>query len=133
MKQFKFFHKNDDPTVAQLLNYNRRIRCAYINMLNLVEGGDEHTAVVFINETTYDWINQGQLTTYSEIRSYYNVSFENMAVNIYGTVITDIEHEFLIRDQSIEELLAEVSEMINRNDRTGRADYVVIHPDNLGE
>lgn len=126
MKQFKFFHKNDDPTVAQLLNYNRRIRCAYINMLNLLEGSDEHTAVVFINETTSDWINEGQLTTYGEIRSYYNVSFENMAVNIYGTVITDTEHEFLIRDQTIEELLAEVSEMINRNGNTNPASYIRI-------
>jgi hypothetical protein len=131
MKQFKFFHKNDDPTVAQLLNYNRRIRCAYINMLNLVEGSDEHTAVVYINETTSDWINEGQLTTYGEIRSYYQVSFENMSVNIYGTVITDAEHEFLIRDQTIEELLVEVSELINRGGNTGTASYIRI--DNPGE
>ena len=117
MKPFNFFKGyvySDEytlpPTTEQLLNYNRRIKNAYIHMLNLTEGCDEYTAIVFINETSYDWINEGQLTTYGEIRSYYHVSFENMAVNIYGTVITDNDHEFLISELTAEELLAEVIE-----------------------
>lgn len=115
MREFKFFDKNDNPTITQLLNYNRRIKNAYIYMLNLSEGNDEHTAVIFISDMTIDFINNGQLTSYNEIRSYYHVSFENMAVNIYGNVITDTEHEFLISEQTLEEQIAELSREICRN------------------
>jgi hypothetical protein len=78
-------------------------------MLNLPEGGDEHNAIMHISDTTIGWIADGTITRYDEVRRYHQISFENMSTNIYGTVITDNEHEYLINEQSIEELLSELS------------------------
>lgn len=128
MEPFKFFHKNEGPTMEQLLTYNRRLKDAYIFNLSLPEGDNEYRALVFINQTTREFIQGGQLTSYNEIRSYYHVSFENMAVNIYGTVITDLEHESLTREQTMEEQLAEISEFIRDNPNTVRADHIIINP-----
>jgi hypothetical protein len=95
MKSFKFFQKGNYPTTTQLKKYHIRLLSRYTYRFNLYPGQSNYNAGGLIFYTVLDFINEGQLTSYNEVRSYYRVAYEHLS---HGEdVITDEDHEDLVR------------------------------------
>jgi hypothetical protein len=95
MKSFKFFQKGNYPTTTQLRRYHKRLLSRYTYRFNLYPGQSNYNAGGLIFYTVLDFINEGQLTSYNEVRSYYKVAYEHLS---HGEdVITDEDHEDLVR------------------------------------
>ena len=94
MKPFKFFEKNGEVTITQLHRYHKRLLDRYTYRFNLYPGQSNYNAGGLIFYNVEDFINQEQLTSYNEVRSYYKISYQHLS---HGEdVITDEEHEHLI-------------------------------------
>ena len=90
MKPFKFFEKVDNPTTTQLHRYHKRILDRYTYKFNLYPGQTNYNAGGLIFYSVEDFINQGQLTSYNEVRSYYKISYQHL--NHGEDIITDFDH-----------------------------------------
>jgi hypothetical protein len=119
MKTFKFFQKQervftdwmdqmDDyhlggirpqepagPTTTQLHRYHKRVLDRYVHAFNLNPGQPNYNAGGLIYETVIRFINNGQLTSYNEIRSYYRIAYEYL--NHGEDLISDEDHEDFVR------------------------------------
>ena len=95
MKPFKFFEKNSEVTITQLHRYHKRILDRYTYRFNLYPGQSNYNAGGLIFYNVEDFINQEQLTSYSEVRSYYKISYQHL--NHGEDIITDEDHDHLIR------------------------------------
>jgi hypothetical protein len=95
MKSFKFLQKNGEITTTQLHRYHKRVLDRYKYKFNLYPGQSNYNAGGLIFYTVMDFINEEQLTSYNEVRSYYKVAYEHLS---HGEdVITDEDHEDLVR------------------------------------
>ncbi len=95
MKSFKFLQKNSEITTTQLHRYHKRVLDRYKYKFNLYPGQSNYNAGGLIFYTVMDFINEEQLTSYNEVRSYYKVAYEHLS---HGEdVITDEEHEDFVR------------------------------------
>lgn len=95
MKSFKFLQKNSEITTTQLHRYHKRILDRYKYKFNLYPGQSNYNVGGLIFYTVMDFINEEQLTSYNEVRSYYKVAYEHLS---HGEdVITDEDHEDLVR------------------------------------
>ena len=95
MKPFKFFEKNCEITITQLHRYHKRLLDRYTYRFNLYPGQSNYNAGGLIFHTVREFINQRQLTSYNEVRSYYKIAYEHLS---HGEdVITDEDHEDLVR------------------------------------
>jgi hypothetical protein len=95
IKPFKFLQKNSEITTTQLHRYHKRLMDRYKYRFNLYPGQSNYNAGGLIFYTVMDFINEEQLTSYNEVRSYYKVAYEHLS---HGEdVITDEEHDHLIR------------------------------------
>jgi hypothetical protein len=95
MKSFKFLQKNSEITTTQLHRYHKRLTDRYKYRFNLYPGQSNYNAGGLIFYTVQDFINEEQLTSYNEVRSYYKVAYEHLS---HGEdVITDEEHEDFVR------------------------------------
>jgi hypothetical protein len=95
MKPFKFFEKNGEVTITQLHRYHKRILDRYTYRFNLYPGQPNYIAGGLIFDTVQGFINREQLISYSEIRSYYKISYHYL--NGDEDIITDDNHEDLVR------------------------------------
>jgi hypothetical protein len=95
IKPFKFLQKNSEITTTQLHRYHKRLLDRYKYKFNLYPGQSNYNAGGLIFYTVMDFINEEQLTSYNEVRSYYKVAYEHLS---HGEdVITDEEHEDFVR------------------------------------
>ncbi len=95
MKSFKFLQKNSEITTTRLHRYHKRVLDRYKYKFNLYPGQSNYNAGGLIFYTVMDFINEEQLTSYNEVRSYYKVAYEHLS---HGEdVITDEEHEDFVR------------------------------------
>ncbi len=95
IKPFKFLQKNSEITTTQLHRYHKRLMDRYKYKFNLYPGQSNYNAGGLIFYTVMDFINEEQLTSYNEVRSYYKVAYEHLS---HGEdVITDEEHEDFVR------------------------------------
>lgn len=95
MMRFKFFEKNSEVTITQLHRYHKRILDRYTYKFNLYPGQSNYEVGGLIFHTTKDFINQRQLTSYNEVRSYYKISYGYL--NGDEDIITDDDHDDLVR------------------------------------
>jgi hypothetical protein len=95
MDNFKFFQKDNNPTTTQLRKYHKRLLSGYTYRFNLYPGQTNYNAGGLISDRTIEFINQGQLTTYREIRSYYSLNYAYLSGG--EDIITDEVHQELIR------------------------------------
>jgi hypothetical protein len=95
MMRFKFFEKNSEVTITQLHRYHKRLLDRYTYRFNLYPGQSNYNAGGLIFYNVEDFINQEQLTSYSEVRSYYKISYQHL--NHGEDIITDEDHDHLIR------------------------------------
>ncbi len=126
MKDFKFFQKVDNPTSEQLRKYHKRLLNHYTYRFNLYPGQPNYNAGGLISYRTIEFINEGQLTTYREIRSYYSLNYAYLSGG--EDIISDDDHEDFVRSveyitqpRPIGDLMGEVinSQVLNeqiRND-----------------
>ncbi len=95
IKPFKFLQKNSEITTTQLHRYHKRVLDRYKYKFNLYPGQSNYNAGGLIFYTVMDFINEEQLTSYNEVRSYYKIAYEHLS---HGEdVITDEDHEDLVR------------------------------------
>ena len=92
---FKFFQKNGEVTITQLHRYHKRLLDRYVYRFNLYPGQINYEAGGLIFHTTKDFINQRQLTSYREIKSYYSLNYAHLSGG--NDIISDEEHEDLVR------------------------------------
>jgi len=95
ISDFKFFQKVDNPTTTQLRKYHKRLLSRYTYRFNLYPGQTNYNAGGLISDRTIEFINQGQLTSYGEIRSYYSLNYAYLSGG--EDIITDEVHQELIR------------------------------------
>ena len=95
MRSFKFFQKVDNPTTTQLRRYHKRLLSRYTHRFNLYPGQTNYNAGGIISDRTIEFINQGQLTSYREIRSYYSLNYAYLSGG--EDIISDDDHEDLVR------------------------------------
>ena len=95
MKPFKFFQNYNNPTATQLRKYHKRLLSRYTYRFNLYPGQTNYNAGGLISDQTIEFINQGQLTSYCEIRSYYSLNYAYLSGG--EDIITDEVHQELIR------------------------------------
>jgi hypothetical protein len=96
MRNFKFFQSPVAPTPTQLRRYHKRLLSRYTYRFNLYPGQPNYNAGGLISDTTISFINQHQLTSYGEVRSYYRLNYEYLLGDEID-VITDEEHDEIIR------------------------------------
>ena len=95
IKPFKFLQKNSETTITQLHRYHKRILSRYTYKFNLYPGQPNYYSGGLIFDTVRGFIDEEQLTSYNEVRSYYKVAYEHLS---HGEdVITDEEHEDFVR------------------------------------
>ena len=94
IKPFKFLQKNSETTITQLHRYHKRILSRYTYKFNLYPGQPNYYSGGLIFDTVRGFIDEEQLTSYSELRSYYKIAYEHL--NHGEDIITDEEHENLI-------------------------------------
>jgi hypothetical protein len=68
----------------------------YVYRFNLYPDQPNYNAGSLISNTTISFINQHQLTSYGEVRSYYRLNYEYLLGDEID-VITDEEHDEIIR------------------------------------
>ena len=95
MKPFKFFQMDHYPTTTQLRKYHKRLLSRYTYKFNLYPGQPNYNAGGLIHDRTIDFINQGLLTSYNEIRSYYSLNYAYLSGG--ENIITDDDHLEFIR------------------------------------
>lgn len=95
MMSFKFFKNNEDVTfITHLKRYHKRLLDRYVQTFNLYPGQPNYEAGGMICHTVINFINHGQLTSYSEIRSYYRIAYEHL--NHGEDIIDDLQHNGII-------------------------------------
>jgi hypothetical protein len=96
IKDFKFFKKDDRINPTKLLNYHKLIiRYYYGSRFNLNPGQPNYNAGGLIFDQTNFFINNGHITNYGEVRSYYKESYRYLNNDV--DLITDEDHEELVR------------------------------------
>jgi hypothetical protein len=95
MKPFKFLQKNSETAITQLHRYHKRILDRYTYRFNLYPGQPNYNAGGLIFDTVQGFINQEQLTSYREIRSYYSLNYAYLSGG--NDIISDEDHEDLVR------------------------------------
>ena len=95
IRPFKFFQKDNNPTTTQLRKYHKRLLSRYTYRFNLYPGQTNYNAGGLISDQTIEFINQGQLTSYGEVRSYYRLNYTYLSGG--EDIITDDEHNEFIR------------------------------------
>jgi len=95
ISDFKFFQKKDNPTPEQLRKYHKRLLSKYTYRFNLYPGQPNYNAGGLISHQTIEFINQGHITSYGEIRSYYSLNYAYLSLG--NDIITDDDHNEFIR------------------------------------
>lgn len=95
IKDFKFFQKDNNPTTTQLRKYHKRLLSRYTYRFNLYPGHPNYNAGGIISDRTIEFINQGQLTSYREIRSYYSLNYAYLSGG--EDIISEDNHQEFIR------------------------------------
>jgi hypothetical protein len=93
--RFKFFHKNSNIThTNELKRYHTSLLNVYRNRFNLYPGQEHYISGSLITNTVNYFIDEGQLTSYREIRAYYHAAYELLCGD---DIITDEMHRGFIR------------------------------------
>jgi hypothetical protein len=95
MNPFKFFQKDIGPAVIQLHKYHKKLIDIYMFEYNLHRGEPNHDASEMIGAQVIYFIDNGHITSFGEIRSYYKESYRYLNNDV--DTITDEEHENLVR------------------------------------
>jgi hypothetical protein len=93
IRPFKFL-TNNRPTFEQLRRYHKRVLDRYVQAYNLNPGQPNYDAGGMIYSAVNHFINEGQLTSYNEIRSYYRIAYEHL--NHGEDIIDDFDHNGII-------------------------------------
>lgn len=118
--RFKFFHKNRNITHSQeLKRYHTSLSNAYISHFNLYPGEENYISGGLITNTVDHFINDGQITSYGEIRFYYAESYRFLTNDT--DIISDDVHYGFVRAatwtdgiQSLQSELDAFDELIRR-------------------
>lgn len=95
ISDFKFFQKDNNPTRTQLRKYHKRLLNNYTYRFNLYPGQPNYNAGGLISDRTIEFINEGQLTSYREIRSYYSLNYAYLSGG--EDIISEDNHQEFIR------------------------------------
>ena len=121
MMRFKFFHKNSNIThINELRRYHTSLLNVYRHRFNLYPGEENYISGGLITNTVNHFINDGQITSYGEIRFYYAESYRFLTNNT--DIITEEMHRGFIRAatwtttiiQSLQPEIDELDELIQR-------------------
>lgn len=103
MRPFKFLQDNGIPNhVHYLREYHRRLDDIYVRRFNFPYDSEEYGKTVEIMETVIGFIDNGNLTSFQEIRNYYRIFF-----------LTSLNLEYGIGDEAHEDLMLEAYEHFN--------------------
>jgi hypothetical protein len=95
ISDFKFFQKDNNPTTTQLRKYHKRLLSRYTYRFNLYPGQPNYNAGGLISNQTIEFINQGHITSYNEVRYYYSESYRFLSN--HTDIISDDDHQEFIR------------------------------------
>jgi hypothetical protein len=91
MSTFKFLSgANTTDYTIRLRRYHKRLLNRYCEVFNLNPGQPNYHAGYLIFNTVNHFINEGQLTSYDEIRRYYAIAYRHLS-NM-DDIIEDFEH-----------------------------------------
>ena len=97
MRTFKFLRENkrficDDKTL--LRSYQRRIDTYYKRHCNIPNNGNIYQASMELYFQVQDFIQNEQLTTYNEVRSYYDIAYTD-AMDVRNLITDDIHNQYV--------------------------------------
>lgn len=106
MTPFKFL-TNNMPTITQLHRYHKRVLDRYVQAHNLNPGQPNYDAGGLIYSAVIHFINERQLTSYNEVRSYYRIAYEHL--NHGEDIIDDFVHNGIVWSINRPELLSTIN------------------------